>query len=128
MDDPALEARAMRLYGQLRCVVCQSQSIGESNAPLAEDMRAVVRERLLLGESDAEVIGFMRERYGEYVLMMPPLQANTLLLWGLPLALLVFGGVGAIVYVRKQAGAESLALSAEEDAQLEALRREEGQE
>ncbi|MHA6289548.1 cytochrome c-type biogenesis protein [Maricaulis sp. CAU 1757] len=102
LEDPVLEARARGLYRELRCVVCQSQSVDESNAPLAEDMRVVVRERLLLGESDAEIRAYMQSRYGDYVLMMPPLQANTLGLWLAPLVLLLLGAVVLVVFVRQQ--------------------------
>lgn len=128
MEDPALEARAMVLYRQLRCVVCQSQSIGDSNADLAADMRVVVRERLLAGDSDAEVRAYLQQRYGDYVLMLPPVQANTLALWGFPIVLLVLGGGMAVFFVRRQAQREETELSAEEEAQLAALKREEGLE
>ncbi|WP_366522749.1 cytochrome c-type biogenesis protein [Maricaulis sp.] len=128
MEDPALEARAMVLYRQLRCVVCQSQSIGDSNADLAADMRVVVRERLLAGDSDAEVRAYLQQRYGDYVLMLPPVQANTLALWGFPIVLLLLGGGIAFFFVRRQAVREETELSAEEEAQLAALKREEGLE
>ncbi|MBR9826297.1 MAG: cytochrome c-type biogenesis protein CcmH [Alphaproteobacteria bacterium] len=128
LEDPQLEARAMELYGQLRCVVCQSQAIGYSDAPLAGDMRFVVRERLLAGDSDAEVLDYMQDRYGDYVLMMPPLQANTIFLWALPFLLLLVGGAIAFAYVRRQSAQMETAFSAEEDAQIEALMREEGRE
>ncbi len=128
MDDPVLESRAMGLYAQLRCVVCQSQAIGYSDAPLASDMRAVVRERLRAGESDAEVLDYMQARYGDYVLMMPPVQANTLFLWGLPFLLLLIGGGAAIVFVRGQARSETVDLDADEEAEIAALMREEGRE
>ncbi|WP_203292521.1 cytochrome c-type biogenesis protein [Maricaulis parjimensis] len=104
LDDPALEARALTLYAQLRCVVCQSQSIRDSNAPLAEDMRAVVRERLLAGESDAEVLDYLQARYGDYVLMMPPLQANTLGLWLVPALVFLGGAAGLVIFVLSQHG------------------------
>ncbi len=97
LEDPALEGRAMTLYAQLRCVVCQSQSIRDSNAPLAEDMRGVVRERLLAGDSDDEVLDYLQTRYGDYVLMMPPLQGNTLGLWLIP-ALVFLGGAGGLAF------------------------------
>ncbi|WP_300526815.1 cytochrome c-type biogenesis protein [Maricaulis sp.] len=128
MDDPELEARAMVLYRQLRCVVCQSQSIGDSNADLASDMRVVVRERLLAGDSDAEVRAYLQQRYGDYVLMLPPVQANTLVLWGFPIVLLLFAGGLAFFFVRRQDQAGETELSPEEEAQLAALKREEGLE
>ena len=128
LEDPALEARAMGLYDQLRCVVCQSQAIGYSDAPLASDMRSVVRERLLAGDSDGEVLNYMQTRYGDYVLMMPPLQANTMFLWALPFLLLLIGAVIAFAHIRRQSRSMPDALSAEEDARIAELMREEGRE
>jgi cytochrome c-type biogenesis protein CcmH len=132
MQDPALEARASQLYGQLRCVVCQSQSLAHSNATLASDMRAVVRERLLAGQSNQEILDYMQVRYGDYVLMLPPLQGNTLILWLMPGLLLLGGGIGIGVFLRQQnrrantAAAE--ALDPAEQARLAELMAEEGQE
>lgn len=128
MEDPELETRALDLYDQLRCVVCQSQAIGYSDAPLAGDMRFVVRERLLAGDTNAQVLDYMQERYGDYVLMMPPLQGNTLLLWALPFLLVLIGGAIALVYVRRQSVDLSERFSAEEDEQIAALMREEGRD
>ena len=88
-DDPALESRLRDLGEQLRCVVCQNQTIANSEAPLAKDMRNVVRQRVAAGDTDAEVLYYMSERYGDFVLMTPPFQANTLIAWLLPLGLLV---------------------------------------
>ena len=88
-DDPALESRLRDLGEQLRCVVCQNQTIANSEAPLAKDMRNVVRQRVAAGDTDAEVLDYMSERYGDFVLMTPPFQANTLIAWLLPLGLLV---------------------------------------
>ena len=126
MADEAMETRARALYRDLRCVVCQSQSIDESNAPLAADMRAVVRERLLAGDSDAEVRPWLQTRYGDYVLMTPPLQGNTLLLWLLPAILLVGGGVLVVIYIRAQSRRLSAGLDPEDEAELARLREEEG--
>ena len=126
MADEAMETRARALYRDLRCVVCQSQSIDESNAPLAADMRAVVRERLLAGDSDAEVRTWLQTRYGDYVLMTPPLQVNTLLLWLLPAILLVGGGVLVVIYIRAQSRRLSAGLDPEDEAELARLREEEG--
>jgi cytochrome c-type biogenesis protein CcmH len=126
MQDPALEARARDLYRELRCVVCQSQSIDESNAPLAADMRAVVRDRLRAGDSDAEVRAWLQERYGDYVLMMPPVQASTLGLWLLPVLVLVGGGIGITVFIRSQRRRGNDAeLAAEDEARARALMDEE---
>ncbi|WP_412546166.1 cytochrome c-type biogenesis protein [Maricaulis sp. MIT060901] len=127
MDDPALEQRAMSLYDQLRCVVCQSQSIGSSDAPLAVDMRLVVRERLLAGDDDRAVLGYMQERYGDYVLMRPPLQANTLLLWGMPFIFVIGGVLLAFRYVRAQ-DKPGETLSKTDQAKADALMKEEGLE
>ena len=94
LQDPKLEARARELSAGLRCLVCQNQSIDDSDAPLAKDLRLLVRERLKAGESDAAVTAYIVDRYGEYVLLRPPFAWHTLLLWLLP-ALVLAGGVGA---------------------------------
>src|ERR1700741_2534203 len=86
LRDPALEARARTLSQQLRCMVCQNQSIDDSDAPLARDLRILVRERLQAGDSDAQVIDFLVARYGEFVLLRPRLSAHTALLWVMPIA------------------------------------------
>jgi len=127
MEDPALETRAVELYNLLRCVVCQSQSLAHSNAGLAEDMRVVVRERLLLGDSNQQILDYMQTRYGDYVLLLPPVQANTLALWLMPFIVLIFGMVIAFVYVRKQSSKISDALSPEEESRLKKLMEDEGQ-
>ena len=93
LPDPALETRAREIGRSLRCVVCQNQSIDDSNAEVARDMRRAVRERLVAGDNDAAVFDFMVARYGDYVLLNPPFKARTLLLWlGAPLVLLIAGG------------------------------------
>lgn len=86
-----IDIRARNVGRALRCVVCQNQSIDESDAPLAADMRKIVRTRLEAGESEAQVIEYMRQSYGDYVLLKPPVQANTALLWGLPFLALIIG-------------------------------------
>lgn len=96
------EARVAAISKTLRCVVCQNQSIYDSNAPLAEDMRRLVEKRVLAGDSDDEVRDYLRERYGDYVLMTPPLQSNTLLLWLGPLMLLLLAGTWFIIRVRRR--------------------------
>ena len=88
LADPTLEARARTLSKELRCMVCQNQSIDDSDAPLAHDLRVLVRERLKAGDSDAQVLDFLVARYGEFVLLKPPLSWHTAALWGLPPALL----------------------------------------
>jgi cytochrome c-type biogenesis protein CcmH len=89
LKDPALEARARRISQELRCLVCQNQSIDDSNAELARDLRVLVRERLAAGDSDAAVLAFVEARYGEFVLLRPPLKLHTFVLWAAPLLLLV---------------------------------------
>ena len=94
VSDAQIESRAKEVGRSLRCVVCQNQSIDESDAPLAVDMRKLVRLRLREGDSNAEVIDYMQERYGDYVLLKPPVQTNTYILWFLPFLLLI----GALVW------------------------------
>lgn len=106
--DPALEARVMRLAAELRCLVCQNQTIADSNAGLAIDLRNQVREQLQKGRSEAEIRDYMTARYGDFVLYKPPLKPTTTLLWFGPVVLLV-GGVGALVLIlrrRNRMGAE----------------------
>ena len=91
LDEPVLEARARALSAELRCVVCQNQSIDDSAAPLARDLRVLVRERLLAGDSDDQVLAFVTARYGDYVLLRPPVQPNTYALWFGPFAVLAIG-------------------------------------
>lgn len=121
LSDPALEARAREISKGLRCLVCQNESIDESNASLAKDLRVLVRERLVAGDSNRETVDFIVERYGEYVLLNPRASGSTLLLWAAgPLMLLLAGGVG-LAYVRKRSGAaapQEDALSADEEARL----------
>lgn len=92
LKDPALEARARALSGELRCLVCQNQSIDDSDAPLAQDLRVLIREHLVKGESDAAIMDFVVARYGEFVLLKPRFEAGTLVLWGTPFAVLVIAG------------------------------------
>ena len=106
LDDPALERRAIEISRNLRCVVCQSQSIDESNAPLAKDMRIIVRERLVAGESDEEVYEFLVHRYGDYVLLKPPVQQNTLLLWAAPALILISAAAGAGFFLMRMKRAD----------------------
>ena len=96
LRNPALEARARTLSQQLRCMVCQNESIDESDAPLAHDLRVLVRERLQAGDSDAQVLDFLVARYGEFVLLKPRLSWRTAILWGLPPGLLL-GGLALLV-------------------------------
>ena len=126
LSDPALEARARALSKELRCMVCQNQSIDDSDAPLARDLRVLVRERLKAGDSDAKVIDFLTARYGEFVLLKPRFTAGTALLWLAPLIALLAGGCGlAIALRRRRAAVESTeatpALSPDERARVAEL-------
>src|SRR6201981_1152661 len=100
MSDPAREARARNLSRELRCMVCQNQSIDDSEAPLARDLRLLVRERIASGDSDAQVIDFLVARYGEFVLLKPRLERQTLLLWAVPPLVLVVGGLALWIEAR----------------------------
>jgi cytochrome c-type biogenesis protein CcmH len=122
LDDPALEERARDLSKGLRCLVCRNESIDESNADLARDLRLLVRERLVAGDSDAEVIDFVVDRYGEYVLLTPQTDGANLILWGAAPVLLLIGGGIAWVFVRRRTSAPAGdALSPEERARLDDL-------
>ena len=121
LKDPALETRARALSQELRCMVCQNQSIDDSDAPLAKDLRVLVRERLTAGDSDNQVIDFLVSRYGEFVLLKPRLSLHTILLWAAPFAVLVIAAL-AFVLARRRAVPESLTrLSPEEEARVNAL-------
>jgi len=102
MKDPALESRARALSQTLRCMVCQNESIDESNAPLARDLRLLVRERIRNGDSDAEVREFLVARYGEFILLTPRLTARTILLWSVPVLVLLAGGTGVLLTLRNR--------------------------
>jgi cytochrome c-type biogenesis protein CcmH len=125
LSNPALEARARAISKQLRCMVCQNESIDESQAPLARDLRVLVRQRITAGDSDAQIVNFLVSRYGEFILLKPPLSWNTLALWGAPPALLVLGILMIFVVERRRAGARSAVeaahLSAAEEARLDEI-------
>ena len=124
LKDPKLESRARKLSEQLRCMVCQNQSIDDSDAPLARDLRVLVRERLKSGESDDAIMKYLADRYGDFILLNPPVKSHTLLLWGSPLLVLVLGGAGILMALRRrqqQAAPVVAALSDEEKARLEAM-------
>jgi cytochrome c-type biogenesis protein CcmH len=104
LADPALENRARVISRDLRCLVCQNQSIDDSNAPLAADLRRLVRERLRSGDSDAQVVHFVTERYGDYVLLRPPVQPNTYFLWLAPPVLLGLGVGTVALFLRRKRG------------------------
>ena len=125
LADPALEVRARALHEELRCLVCQGQSIAASNASLAQDMRAIVRERIAAGESDDAVRGFLTDRYGDYVLLDPPVKPETYALWFGPAAVFVVGaGIAYALLRRARTGAREAGaapLTAEERRRLDAL-------
>jgi cytochrome c-type biogenesis protein CcmH len=127
MADPVKEQRARELSRELRCMVCQNQSIDDSEAPLARDLRLLVRERIAAGDSDEQVMDFLVARYGEFVLLKPRLERHTLLLWLLPPLALVGGGFALWSYGRRRSRSETaqdpslLTLTPDEEARLEAL-------
>jgi len=104
LPDPALEARAREISQNLRCLVCQGQDIDDSQADLAGDLRRLVRARITAGDTDAQVYGFIKARYGDYVLMNPPLEGRTALLWAAPLLALCAGLGIAFLFIRKNGG------------------------
>jgi cytochrome c-type biogenesis protein CcmH len=124
LKDAGLEARARALSVELRCMVCQNQSIDDSDAPLAKDLRVLVRERLVAGDSDAQVRAFLVQRYGEFVMLRPPLNASTIVLWSAPFAALA-SGVLIVWRLRRRASAAmaapAAALSAEDMRRIEQL-------
>ncbi|WP_199087648.1 cytochrome c-type biogenesis protein [Bosea sp. ASV33] len=123
LPNPALEQRARAISGGLRCLVCQNQSIDDSDAPLARDLRILVRERLVAGDDDKAVVDFVVARYGDFVLLRPPFNAHTVLLWGTPFAILLC----AVAFLWRRArertaeASASTPLSPEEQARLAAL-------
>jgi cytochrome c-type biogenesis protein CcmH len=129
MSDPALEARARGLSKELRCMVCQNQSIDDSDAPLARDLRILVRERLKEGDSDSQVIDFLVARYGEFVLLRPRLNLHTALLWIAAPGLLLGGALALVIFARRRSRAaaattqngEKSVLTASEEARLAQL-------
>ena len=126
MADPAKESRARDLSRELRCMVCQNQSIDDSEAPLARDLRLLVRERIAAGDGDAQVIDFLVARYGEFVLLKPRLKPNTMLLWLLPPLTLAGGGYALWTYNRRRSRFQSedhslFKLTVEEETRLERL-------
>jgi len=127
MADPAQEARARNLSRELRCMVCQNQSIDDSDAPLARDLRLLVRERISAGSTDQQVMDFLVARYGKFVLLKPPVGRDTLILWLLPPLVLAGGGVALWFYNRRRNRAAaneegaSFQLTPEEEARLEKL-------
>ena len=123
LNDAALETRARNLSRELRCMVCQNQSIDDSEAPLARDLRLIVRERLTKGDSDQQVLDFLVARYGEFVLLKPPFEKHTLVLWGLPPLVLVGGLLWLWTRARRHGSLHeaSDALNQEEERRLSTL-------
>ena len=123
LKDPNLETRARGLSRELRCMVCQNQSIDDSEAPLARDLRLLVRERLAKGDSDQQVLDFLVARYGEFVLLKPPLERETIILWALPPAALLAGAIGLFFAGRRRrlSRPEPALLSNEEQRRLSTL-------
>jgi cytochrome c-type biogenesis protein CcmH len=120
LKDPALESRARAISAELRCLVCQNQSIDDSDAPLAKDLRTLVREQLTQGKSDAEIMEFVVARYGEFVLLKPRLTAGTILLWATPFAVLLIAGTMLLLRRRRAESAPETPLT---EAERQALQR-----
>ncbi len=126
LADPKLEARARHISQELRCVVCQNQTIDDSDAELAHDLRVLLRERLVQGDTDQQAIDYIVKRYGTYVLLDPPFRWDTLLLWLGPLAVLLLGGAGATLYIRNRVPSQTDSnLSAAEKNELGRILNEE---
>ncbi len=121
LKDPALETRARAISAGIRCVVCQNQSIDDSDAPLAHDLRVIVRERLVAGASDQQAVQYLVDRYGSYVLLKPPVEPATFLLWFAPLAFVGVGAAGLALYLRHRAPTAATPLSPADAAAADAL-------
>lgn len=122
LDDPVLEGRARDISKKLRCLVCQNQSIDDSDADLARDLRVIVRQRLVAGDSDEQVIQYIVDRYGDYVLLEPPVKGSTYALWFGPAGLLLVAGTALVVVARRRRGAApAKSLNEEEEKRLAQL-------
>ncbi|MDX2102718.1 MAG: cytochrome c-type biogenesis protein CcmH [Alphaproteobacteria bacterium] len=122
LPDPRQEARAQDLSRQIRCVVCQNESIHDSPAEIARDLRRIVRERITAGDSDQQILDFVVARYGDFALLRPPVAGHTLILWFGPAVVLVLGGLGAWIALQRRSQRTSPAeLSASDRARVEAL-------
>jgi cytochrome c-type biogenesis protein CcmH len=126
LPDPAQEARARALSQTLRCMVCQNQSIEDSAAPLARDLRLIVREHIKAGESDQQIRDYLVARYGEFVLLEPRLSAHTVILWALPFGILVIGFVWIAFRIRRSNGRQRDNFSPEEEKKLAELLKKDG--
>ena len=130
LKDPELEARARNLSKDIRCLVCQNQSIDDSNADLARDLRVLVRERLTEGDSDEQILDFLVKRYGDFVLLKPPVKASTYALWYGPIVIFVLGVIGLVFFMRGRrptAATQPAALSEDEERRISALLDENNQ-
>ena len=121
LANPALEARAEAIGKQLRCLVCQNESIEDSGADLAHDLRVLIRERLKDGDSDAQVVKYVTDRYGAFVLLKPPVEPATYLLWFSPFAILILGAAGAWFYLRRRPAPPDEPLDLDQRRRLERL-------
>jgi len=123
LSDPAMEERAREISKELRCLVCQNQSIDDSDAPLARDLRLLVRERLQAGDSDEDTMEFIVDRYGDFVLLRPPFKTSTLILWIGPALILIAGILGVVIWHRRRpataVSTSTAPLSVEEQAKLD---------
>ncbi|PRD45811.1 cytochrome c-type biogenesis protein CcmH [Phyllobacterium phragmitis] len=128
LSDPVLEQRARTLSAELRCMVCQNQSIDDSNAELAKDLRVLVRERLQAGDSDRQVLDFVVARYGEFVLLKPRIEAKTILLWSFPIVVLLIGGGFLLFSARRKPAAQIPPLSHEERRKLAEIMDDKGKQ
>jgi cytochrome c-type biogenesis protein CcmH len=124
LKDPALEARARQISSELRCLVCQNQSIDISDADLAKDLRVIVRERLTAGDTNRQVFDYVVARYGEFVLLKPSFSMQNLILWGAPFALVLIGGAVMFAASRRRSGAAAVSgLTLDEQRQLDEIMR-----
>ena len=123
LDDPRLEQRARAISAELRCMVCQNQSIDDSDADLAKDLRVLVRDRLVAGDTNEEVFDYVVSRYGEFVLLRPRFSASTALLWGAPILVLILGSAAIVAFLRsgRRSVPDDQALSAREKVELDRL-------
>ncbi len=122
LPDPAMESRARTLSAELRCMVCQNQSIDDSNAELARDLRLLVRDRINHGEDDEQVLNYIVSRYGEFVLLRPRFSVRTMTLWGSPFVLILAGGLSLLVFSRQNARRPTgTCLNSEEETRLQKL-------
>ncbi|MZR29474.1 cytochrome c-type biogenesis protein CcmH [Sneathiella litorea] len=122
LKDPALESRVRAISAEIRCLVCQNQSILDSNADLAKDLRLIVRERVALGDTDQEVRRYLVDRYGDWVLLDPPFKLTTVLLWLGPVMIFIFGAIAMVIFLRGRSHASKedvvVKLSTEEEMEI----------